>query len=125
MEKIITFSYNETVNDQQVSVLFKGKKVTLWLILRMTALRLEIILKIVITSWFEFFGCCLSRAEKQTCSPCNKLLTATTLRKPKVWSLLAGVRVFACQPFPQLEERCSESKTTEEKKKTESQDSPK
>lgn len=40
-----------------------------------------------------------------------------TLRKPKVWSLLAGVRVFVCQPFPQLEERCSESKTAEEKQK--------
>lgn len=38
-----------------------------------------------------------------------------TLRKPKVWSLLAGRRVFVCQPFPQLEERCSLSKSAEEK----------
>lgn len=68
----------------------RGKKATICLILRTAALRLEIILIGIITSWFEFFGCCLSRAGKQICTPCNKLLTAMTLRKSKVWSLLAG-----------------------------------
>lgn len=101
-----------TANLQRInrfSVLFKGEK---WLFgffffLRMAALRLEIILIGIIISWFEFFGCCPSKAGKQICTPCNKLLTAMTLGKPKVWSLLAGVREFVCQRFPQLEERCS------------------
>lgn len=83
------------------------KAKTSWLLLRAAALRLEVTLTGIITSWFEFFGCCLSRTGKQICTPCNKLLTALTLRKAKVWSLLAGERVFVCQPFPQLEERCS------------------
>lgn len=85
----------------------RGEKMTIWLLLRMAALRLETILIGIITSWFAFFACCLSKAGKQICAPCNKLLPALTLRKPKVWSLLAGVRVFVCQLFPQLEERCS------------------
>lgn len=53
-----------------------------------------------IMTCFEMCSCYLNETRKQFVFPAINKLTIMSFKKTKVWSLLAGFKVYVCQPFP-------------------------
>jgi len=100
----------------RISVLLKGEKMTIWLILRLAALRLEITPTGIIISWFEFLGCCWSRAGDQLCTPCNKP-SAMTLKNPRCGPCWQVLRCLFASLFPNWRKGANEVKLQKNSKR--------